>query len=299
MAKKPSRRNQFIALALSIAGLLCVLFYMISDNLFAVLEARGVIAQQQKDLLIFATLLMLLIIVPVFFMTFYFAYKYREGNKKSRYTPNWDTNKQIEFAWWAVPFVIIFILSVVAFRTSHSLDPYKPINAEIKPINVQVVALQWKWLFIYPEQNLATVNYLQLPKDTPIIFSITSDAPMNSFWIPQLGGQIYAMPGMSTKLNLMANEVGTYRGSSANISGEGFAKMAFEVNVGSEVDFYQWVAKSKTLKQNLSMSTYRQIALPSSDGPELTYSSVDKQLYDMVLMKYMMPDHDGMKGHSS
>lgn len=299
MAVKKSSRRQFLLLGTVSALLLLTIIYLLSDNNFAVLNPKGTIAEQQKNLLIFSTALMLLVIVPVFFMAFYFAYKYRETNKKSRYTPNWDSNKKLEFAWWFLPFIIIFVLGVTTYRTSHSLDPFRPIATQNKPLNVQVVALQWKWLFIYPEHNVASLNYLQLPQNTPINFSITSDAPMNSFWIPQLGSQIYAMPGMSTKLHLLADTPGTYRGVSANISGEGFAGMDFKVNVDSEVDFLQWIAKSKTVNSPLNGSVYEKLVQPSSNSPEATFSSVSNDLYDRAIMKYMLPTEGEYSGGHS
>jgi cytochrome o ubiquinol oxidase subunit 2 len=178
---------------------------------------------------------------------------------------------------------------VVTWNSSHNLDPYKPLASNVKPLTIQVVALQWKWLFIYPEQGIATVNFAQIPEDVPINFEITSDAPMNSFWIPQLGGQIYAMPGMSTKLHLMAEEPGDYRGSSANISGEGYWAMRFTTRASSQEKFDDWVAEVKTSKQWLDAAEYKQLAKPSEDEPQIFYSAFDDDLYDTVVMKYMSP----------
>ena len=178
--------------------------------------------------MIFAALLSLVVVIPVFAMTIYIVWRYRESNQKAKYSPDWDHNSKVETIWWLIPTLLIVVLSVVTWNSSHSLDPFKPIKSSVKPLRVQVIALQWKWLFIYPEQGVASTNILELPVDRPINFEVTADAPMNSFWIPQLGGQIYAMAGMSTQLHLMASEAGTYAGASANLSGKGFAKMKFD-----------------------------------------------------------------------
>ena len=166
---------------------------------------------------------------------------------KAKHAPDWEHNYIAEYCWWGVPIVIIVILAVTTWKSSHDLNPFKPIESEKKPLAIQVVALHWKWLFIYPEQGIATVNFVQFPEKTPINFEITSDAPMNSFWIPQLGGQIYAMPAMRSKLHLIANEIGSFRGVSANISGKGFAGMTFTAKSSSEEDFDAWVQSGKTI----------------------------------------------------
>ena len=255
----------------------------------AVLNPKGTIAQDQMDLIVFTSALSLLIVVPVFALTIYISLKYRAGNKKAKYNPEWDHSRTAEAIWWIVPLALITVLAVVTWVTTHKLDPYKPLASDKKPITVQVIALQWKWLFIYPDQNIATVNYLQFPEDTPVNFQITADAPMNSFWIPQLGGQVYAMAGMQTKLHLQASSIGEYRGSSANISGEGFAGMAFTAKATSESDFTKWVANSKKSDKELTTAEYDALARPSEKNPPATYTISDKKLYDAVMAKYMTP----------
>jgi cytochrome o ubiquinol oxidase subunit 2 len=225
--------------------------------------------------------------VPVFALTFYIAWKYRASNKKARYTPDWDHHTGIEALWWAIPLALITILSVITYKTSHELDPFRPIASDKKPLTVQVVALQWKWLFIYPEQNIASVNFVQFPEDRPVNFQITSDAPMNSFWIPQLGGQMYAMSGMNTKLHLIADEPGTFRGSSANISGEGFSDMVFSAKATSEAEFDEWVREVKEDTDYLDMSAYGELAEPDIPKEVLYYGSVERSLYDKVVDSYM------------
>jgi cytochrome o ubiquinol oxidase subunit 2 len=255
----------------------------------AVLEPKGIIALKERNLMLITVLLGLLVIIPVFIMTFMIAWKYRATNTRAKYQPNWDHNLVAESIWWGIPCVIILILATLTWHSSHDLDPFKPLDSSVKPITIQVVALQWKWLFIYPEQGIATVNYVQFPKATPVNFQITADAPMNSFWIPQLGGQIYAMAGMNTQLHLMADGAGSYAGSSANISGAGFADMHFTAQSTSQSDFNRWVQSVKRSPAALTARTYKALALPSSEVALAAYALKDENLYDDIIMKYMMP----------
>jgi len=269
-----------------LAVALLVVFFPYDGNI-AVLNPKGLIALKQKNLLIAATLLMLIVVVPVFIMTFLFAWKYRERNEKAKYAPNWDYNLLAESIWWGLPLLIIIVLSVMTWKSSHELDPFKPLESSKKPLTIQAISLQWKWLFIYPEENIATVNFIQFPKDTPINFELTSDAPMNSFWIPQLGGQIYTMPGMKTKLHLIAHEDGSFRGSSANLSGEGFAGMAFTAKASSEAEFASWVSSVKQSSSYLNQEVYNQLVLPSKNNPVTFYILEEKELFEEIVMKYM------------
>ena len=264
--------------------------FFFKSSSFAVLNPQGTVAAQQRDLIITATLLMLIVVVPVFIMTFAFAWRYREGNRKAKYTPDWDHNYLAEFTWWTLPLIIIVILSGIIWRSSHALDPYQPLKDDKKALTVQVVALEWKWLFIYPEQGIATVNYVQFPENTPINFEITADAPMNSFWIPQLGGQVYAMAGMETKLHLMADKTGEFQGSSANLSGDGFSGMKFTAKATTQADFDKWVQSAKQSAGKLGMDEYDSLSEPSKDNPPATYSLGQNDLHDKIIMKYMRPD---------
>lgn len=254
----------------------------------AVLAPAGVVAAKERDLMIAATLLTLIVVIPVFVLLIYIIYTYREGNTEAKYEPEW-TNRNLEFVWWGIPFAIITALGVIIWQSSHSLDPYKPLASDVKPLTVQVVALQWKWLFIYPEQNIATVNYVEFPEDRPVNFQITSDAPMNSFWIPKLGGQIYAMSGMNTALSLMADEPGVYQGSSANLSGKGFAGMKFDAKAVTAADFDAWVASVRQSPQALDRAGYLKLAAPSENVPPTDYSSTEFALYDKIIASYMAP----------
>lgn len=257
----------------------------------SILQPAGPVARDELDLMFTAMWLMLIVVIPVFILTAFIGWRYREGNTKANYRPDWDHNRLAESIWWGFPLVIILILSVITWNSSHRLDPFQPLAAETAPMKVQVVALDWKWLFIYPEQNIATVNTLHIPDKTPIAFEITADAPMNSFWIPRLGGQIYAMAGMSTHLHLMADQPGTYRGSSANLSGRGFAGMNFITTAESKPNFKAWVNEVKQSPQNLNSDQYAKLAAPSENDIPTHYSSVTPQLYDKIIMKYVPSGH--------
>lgn len=259
----------------------------LSGATIAVLDPKGTIAIEERHLIIIATLIMLVVVIPVFILLFTFARKYRAGNKKAKYTPDLDHHAAIGVAFWAILVITISILAVINWNSTHALDPYKPIVSSVPPITIQVVALPWKWLFIYPEQQIATVNFVEFPENTPLNFELTADAPMSSFWIPQLGGQMYAMPGMSTQLHLIANEAGDFRGSAAEINGAGFSGMKFTARSASQSDFDQWVASLQQSGFPLSLDAYNQLAKPSENNPVETYASVEEGLYNAVMMKFM------------
>lgn len=278
--------------------ILVVFLLFLSKGNVAIFEPAGIIALAEKNLLVMATLLMLIVIVPVFIMLFSFAWYYRADNTKAKYTPEWTHNPYIELVWLAIPFAVVFILSVIAWRSTHELDQYRPIVTEKAPLVIQVVALDWKWLFIYPNQNIATVNMVELPVGEPVLFELTSDAPMNSFWIPKLSGQIYAMAGMSTKLNVLATETGDFPGLSANFSGAGFSGMKFVTKVRSQGEFERWVADVKRSSgMALTDEVYTKLARQSKNEPVAYYASVVHGLYERILMKFMapMPTEKGMK----
>lgn len=262
-----------------------------------VFNSAGSIGAKERNLMLFALGLSLIVVIPVYIMLFSFAWRYREGNKKkTKYSPELAGHWLAETVWWLVPTVLITILSVVAWQSSHSLDPFRPLASRDKTMTIQVVALDWKWLFIYPKQHIASVNLVQFPVGTPVKFQITSDAPMNSLWIPQLGGQIYAMPGMSTQLNLVADRAGSYRGSSSNISGDGFARMDFTARASSQSAFQAWVKSAQNSPSQLSRQAYDQLAQPSEDNPVAYYSSPATDLYSQIIMKYMVPQTQTANG---
>lgn len=250
---------------------------------------KGAIADEQMRLIIIAAALMLLIVVPVIIMTFVIAWRYRASNKKATYEPNWSHSVKLEIIWWVVPCVIIAILAVITWITSHTLDPYKPLDSKVKPVTIQAIALDWKWVFIYPEQGIATINYIEIPENTPISFEITSQGPMNALWIPQLGGQIYAMAGMRTRLHLIANAPGIYDGGSANYSGQGFAEMTFKVKAESAEEFAQWVKMVQQAPNALTGTLFNHLLEPSSNLPVQLFSSVEPNIFNDEVMKFMMP----------
>ncbi len=279
---------KFILGAFVVALFAWLLIFLSSDGI-TVLDPKGLIALVEKNLLITATLLMMIVIIPVFIMLFAFAWRYRAGNTKAKYSPEWAHNTPLELVWWTIPIIIIAILGTITWNSTHALDPYKPLVSNVKPMTIQVVALDWKWLFIYPEQNIATVNVIAIPIDVPIRFEITADAPMNSFWIPSLGGQIYAMAGMNTQLNLIANKVGDYPGASANFSGAGFSGMKFVTQARIQSEFDEWVIKVKESPNALTQEEYNRLAIASENNPATFYSTATGGLFESIMMKFMAP----------
>ena len=250
------------------------------------LDPKGAIGAAELQLMVQAMLFMLIVAVPVFVLLFFFAWHYRAGNKKAKYLPEWEHAKIDELIWWAIPFEIVLILGALTWTSTHELDPPKPLEGE-PALVVQVVALDWKWLFIYPEQDIATVNYVAMPVGRPVQFNITSDAPMNAFWIPQLGGMLYAMTGMTNTLHLVADEAGEYRGLSANYSGEGFANMKFTAEAMPEGEFDEWVLATKASARFLSWQEYQRLSEPSTADKRIYYAGVENNLYNTIVMQFM------------
>ncbi len=265
--------------------------WLIGNSDIAVLNPAGEVASQQRDLLVFAFWLSMLVVIPVFALTLFVTVRYREGNKKAAYRPDWSHSRILETIWWGVPAIIIIVLGVVTWRTSHTLDPYKPLADNSQAIEIQVIALEWKWLFLYPEYDVASVNLLPVPTNRPLNFSITSDAPMNSFWIPKLGSQIYAMKGMQTKLHLRADTPGSYRGLSTNISGEGFARMGFEAKAMSNDDFLDWVRTTKETDSYLDSKSYKELAKPSTLDKPILFNGFKPTLFNDTIASWMPPSH--------
>ena len=257
-----------------------------------VLDPTCDVARQQGDLIVVATVLMLIVIVPVIALTLFFAWRYRASNRTAKYTPDWDHSTQLELVIWAVPLLIIIALGAITWISTHTLDPYRPLDrlskgrpvpAGVAPLEVQVVSLDWKWLFIYPKEGVATVNELALPVDRPVRFLLTSSSVMNAFYIPELAGMIYTMPGMQTELNAVANQPGTFRGLSSHYSGKGFSGMTFKFHGLAQQDFDQWVAAARAQGKALDRKTYLQLAQPSERDPVQRFASVEEGLYDKVL----------------
>ncbi|MHC8348973.1 ubiquinol oxidase subunit II [Pseudomonas sp. RT4P38] len=263
---------------------------LLSGCNMTLLNPTGQVGLEQRNLIITATLLMLLVVVPVIVMTFLFAWKYRATNTNAVYTPKWSHSTKIEIAVWAVPVLIIIALGYVTYVSTHELDPYRPLESDVKPITIEVVSLDWKWVFIYPEQGIATVNKIVFPTNTPVNFKVTSDSVMNSFFIPGLGGQIYAMAGMQTKLHLIANRDAEMEGISANYSGAGFTGMKFKAISTSQENFDAWVSEVKKAPKQLEQAEYEALTKPSQNNPVELYSSVTPNLFQIIVDKY-----EGMK----
>jgi cytochrome o ubiquinol oxidase subunit 2 len=281
--------SAFVLLVILIMQPLEIRYAMRKAGQIAILIPSGLIALKERNLLFFIQAIMLLVIIPVYILTFIFSWKYNAHNKNAKYDPLMEDSKLAEVLWWGIPFVFTTIIAVVTIYQTYQLDPFRPLKSDKPPLKIQVVALQWKWLFIYPEEKIATLNFLQFPKDVPLDFEITADAPMNSFWIPSLGGQIYAMPKMRSELHLIANEVGDFRGSSANISGLGFSDMHFIARASSDEDYQKWIDDSKQSTSRLNWDLYTQLALPSRHQEPQVYQLEEETLFEKILMKYMHP----------
>ncbi len=263
-----------------------------------VLNPSGDVASQQGQLVVISTLLMLLIIIPVIGLTLLFAWRYRASNTTATYKPEWDHSIQLELVIWAAPLVIIIALGAITWISTHTLDPYRalrridegrPVPAGVKPLVIEVVALDWKWLFLYPEQGIAVVNEIAAPVDVPIQFRITSTSVMNSFYVPALAGMIYAMPGMETKLHAVINRTGDFEGFSANYSGEGFTGMRFRFHGMNTADFERWVQSAKSANASLTRETYLQLEKPSQRDAVRRFASVAPGLYDAIVNRCVEP----------
>lgn len=274
----------------TLARILCVgAVLLLGGCTFDILSPKGDIGAQEKTLLITATLLMLIVVVPVMILTLAFAWKYRASNTKATYAPEWSHSTIVEVVVWGIPCIIIAILGVITWKSTHALDPYRPIASETPPVRIEVVSLDWKWLFIYPDYGIATVNEIAFPVDVPVAFRITSDSVMNSFFIPRLGSQIYSMAGMETKLHLIAREEGTYRGISANYSGGGFSGMRFSAIATSREGFDDWVARVRSTDTALTYPGFEALTKPTSFVEPTYFADTPPQLFDYVIHKHMNP----------
>ena len=284
---------------------LCVLpAFLLTGCNMVLLHPAGTVAAQQGHLIVQSTILMLLIVVPVIALIVIFAWRYRHSNSAATYAPDWDHSTQLELVIWAAPLLIIIALGALTWISSHTLDPYRSVGRVdathvvpqgLKPLIIEVVALDWKWLFIYPEQGIAVVNEVAAPVGVPINFRITASSVMNSFFVPALAGQIYAMPGMQTQLNALMSQPGDYEGFSANYSGAGFSGMHFKFRGMSAGDFANWVQAAKASPQELSTESYLQLAKPSESQPVRRYSFVPAALYEAILRQCALPCPDASK----
>jgi cytochrome o ubiquinol oxidase subunit 2 len=286
-----------------------------------VLQPAGQIGIKERNLMAFTAAASLLVVTPVFILMGVFAWKYRErpradsaatlgaggllvpgkAKRPPQYHPDEEGNWKLETVWWLIPTAMMVVISAITWRSSYALDPFKQLASSQKPLHVQVVAMDWKWLFIYPDQKVASVNYAPIPAGRPVTFDITSDTVMSSFWVPSLGGQMYAMPGMDTQLNLQAAKAGTYNGSSANIGGKGFADMKFQVAAMDAAHFNDWarsIQQSSSAVPQLDTAHYTKLAEPGTTVGINRFKLANTGLYDTIVMKYMMPTGDG-KGNGN
>jgi cytochrome o ubiquinol oxidase subunit II len=253
-----------------------------------VLHPRGPIAEGEREILLNSLGIMLAIVIPTILATLGVAYWFRSSNQRARYLPNFTYSGRLELLVWSVPAMTVLLVGGVAWVGSHELDPRRPIVSALPPIRVQVVSLDWKWLFIYPDEGIATVNQLTIPVGTPISFELTSSSVMNSFFVPQLGSQIYTMAGMATRLQLQADQTGSYRGLSAQYSGDGFSDMRFAVSAVSRGDYAQWLNAVRAGGPSLNRQAYADLARPSSALAPFTYQAVAPNLFEGILNSAML-----------
>lgn len=286
--KKGNGVGWLLWLIVGLSALALVIWRILAGREVALLNPQGLIADQQHGLLVLVIALLLLATVPVVLLLYFTAWKYRESNPKTLHHPSSRQGKFFEFTIWAFPISVFVVFMCIMVPATHKLEPRKAIAAEAEPLTIQVIAMRWKWLFLYPEQKVASVNFVQIPKNTPVVFELTADdTPMSSFWIPNLGGQLYAMTGHVNRLNLLATKSGEYRGSTAEINGAGFADMLFTARVGSQVDFDTWVETTKQEGKLLDTAGYEKLLKPSEHNPATFYGSYQNNLYNTVITKYM------------
>jgi cytochrome o ubiquinol oxidase subunit II len=255
-----------------------------------VLDPKGPIAFANRQILLNSLGIMLAIVIPVIVATLGVAFWFRASNMRARYRPEFEYSGRLEMLVWSIPAMTVFLVGGVAWVGSHDVSPRKPIVSSVKALRVQVASLDWKWLFIYPDQGVASVNRLTIPVGTPISLELTSSGVMNSFFVPQLGSQIYTMAGMVTRLHLLADEAGTYRGFSAQFSGEGFSDMHFDAEAVTGEKFAQWIETARSAGPELNATTYADLAKSSSAVTPFTYRSVAPDLFGRISVSEMQPD---------
>lgn len=289
-SKKDSSAGRTLGLiVLGLTGLVVLVAVLLQGNNVALFNAKGLIAQEQRNLMVITVGIMLIIAIPALFMLFFTAWKYRESNTRAKRNAGAQHGKLLDASMWLAPSLFAIVLALIMWPATHRLDPHQAIASDAKPLTIQVVSLRWKWLFIYPEQGIATVNHLQIPVDRPVKFELTADeAPMSAFWIPNLGGMLYTMTGHNNQLHLMADTVGDYEGSSAEINGKGFAGMKFVARASSQESFDFWVQSVKLNSATLDSTSYNELLKPSQNTPPAFYNTPkDSDLYATILKKYM------------
>jgi cytochrome o ubiquinol oxidase subunit 2 len=271
-------------------SVLCTAAFLGGCSQLLLLDPKGPVGDAERFVIIVAFLLMLIVVIPVFIMVLWFPRKYRASNPNATYRPKWSYSTKIDLAMWLVPVFIVTALGILSWNATHRLDPYKPIDSGIKPVSIEVVSLDWKWLFIYPDHDIAVLNQLVFPARVPLSFRLTSDTVLTSFFIPQLGSQIYAMAGRQSRLHLMADEPGTYAGHNQQFSGRGYADMHFKAIAVSEEQFEAWVQETRKSPDKLDLARYEELEKPSVDQRVTRFSSVKPGLFDHIVRKYMAMD---------
>jgi cytochrome o ubiquinol oxidase subunit 2 len=264
-----------------------------------ILDPQGPIGAANVSIMIDSVAIMLAIVLPTIVAIFAFAYWFRHSNARARYLPDWEYSGRIELVVWSVPALTIILLGGVAWIGAHQLDPAKAVegvDASAKPLTIQVVSLDWKWLFIYPDQQVATINTLTVPAGAPLRFALTSSSVMNVFFIPQFGTMIYTMNGMATQLNLRADNPGKFKGLSAHFSGDGFSDMNFDVHVVSPEQFSQWAQEASHAEKSLDARSYTEVAKPSMKNPPITYRLADPQLFSSIVSQKIPPSPGSQAG---
>lgn len=252
------------------------------------LQPRGPIGASELQVIIIAFALMLIVVIPVVVMALWFPHRYKEDNPRGGYDPAWKESARVDAVIWFIPAVIVLGLSILTWRSSHSLDPAVPIPANVPPLQIQVVSLDWKWLFIYPQQGVAAVNELVIPVNVPVSFRLTSDSVLSSFFIPQLGSQIYVMAGKQSHLHLMADRPGVYAGQNQQFSGRGFAGMHFKVHAVAQRQFEEWLQQARRAPDVLDAARFRKLSEPGTDFPVTLYSGVSPLLFESIVNNFRM-----------
>jgi cytochrome o ubiquinol oxidase subunit II len=261
-----------------------------------ILDPQGPIGAAEKTILIDSVAIMLAIVLPTILAIFAFAFWFRASNARAQFRPDWAYSGRIELVVWAVPALTVILLGGVAWIGAHELDPAKAIDGPSKPLRIQAVSLDWKWLFIYPGQKIAAVNTLTVPAGMPLQFELTSASVMNAFFIPQFGSMIYTMNGMTSRLNLRADTPGTFQGLSAHFSGDGFSDMHFDVRVVPTQQFSKWAQESSTTGKSLDQRSYQEIAKPSIDDAQAIYRLADPNLFQSIVTQKLPPSPGGQSG---
>jgi len=285
-----------LGIVLIAAGAAAFFRVLIGSSVVGLLDTRGFVATTEKNLTFEMIFIMLVVAIPLFALFFFFAWKYRAGATDKKQAAENHYSIIAEISLWVLPCIVIFLISILTWQSAHRLDPYEKINSSAQPLTIEVVALPWKWLFIYPAQNIATVNYIQFPEKTPVHFELTADAPMSSFWIPQLGTQIYAMAAMKTELNTVADSQGEFAGKNTEINGKGYAGMNFVAKASSQAEFDAWVRSVQQSGKPLDQNAYDALQVQSVNNTPSYYSSVDGDMFNSIMMKYMEPSGAMMPG---